>query len=493
MTYQNSILLLCLVMTATGVIPLSAAHAATRNNCRNVVVDKIWSGSKAGAAAISTPDAIFLAYYNDARYMTLAKVNLANCSVEKKILSSQYGGYDLHNYIAIAFDSRNILHIAGNMHNVPLVYFQASKAFDISTVKPSAMTGRFENRTTYPSFFMTESTLNFMYRDGGSGNGLTYINTLTDNSATLLCRGPRGRLSQNASAAIPTSFLNRYWIKSTPTAVFSNRASIDGVQVSVSAYPTRPVLGPDKFYHFANAWRISADAATNFAVTYVKTRDFKNWSDASGRIVQVPVSANDQAAFAVNTGVDKGLVNTIRVAFTASGNPVVLFTKYLDTPEGKRNGVFATRFDGLNWNEVLIGVSQKLVEVKGFGSLSSLPDFSGLNLYGPVATMTYEFSGEQRRYVNLDSETLLPTNLRPAIPPVQSVTPSPVPPLAGLENDLGVVLHSVGYINYGGPLISLRRRHLPDNNDRPFTCPPRPAAYCNPPPSDFVLDTRWPE
>jgi hypothetical protein len=107
--------------------------------------------------------------------------------------------------------------------------------------------------------------------------------------------------------------------------------------------------------------------------------------------------------------------------------------------------------------------------------------------------MTYQFDGEPRYNLNLDSETLLPTANMPVPASTLKVASSPVPALAALEGDTNAAIRSAGYENLGGPLMSLRYRALPANNDKPFTCPPRPAAYCNPPPSALVLDTLWPK
>lgn len=41
-------------------------------------------------------------------------------------------GWDRHNYIAITMDVEGYLHMSGNMHAVPLVYFRITKPFDIA-------------------------------------------------------------------------------------------------------------------------------------------------------------------------------------------------------------------------------------------------------------------------------------------------------------------------------------------------------------------------
>ena len=64
----------------------------------------------------------YVAYYDDQRQMTVAMRSLDSKKWQYQTLPSKVG-WDSHNYITMAVDSRGNLHVAGNMHVVPLVYF----------------------------------------------------------------------------------------------------------------------------------------------------------------------------------------------------------------------------------------------------------------------------------------------------------------------------------------------------------------------------------
>lgn len=63
-------------------------------------------------------------------------------------------GFDSHNYLTMAVDSENYLHLSGNMHVDPLIYFRSHIPLDINSLECiPAMTGERESRATYPLFF----------------------------------------------------------------------------------------------------------------------------------------------------------------------------------------------------------------------------------------------------------------------------------------------------------------------------------------------------
>jgi len=126
-------------------------------------------------------------------------------------------GWDSHNGITIAIDANGDLHLAGNMHGVPLLYFRTDIPGDITTLQRQPMTGKNEQRCTYPHFLSdTSGRLVFHYRDGGSGNGRRFYNGYVLRSRT--------------------------WSRLFETSLFEG-------QGERNAYPGGPVLGPDKRFH----------------------------------------------------------------------------------------------------------------------------------------------------------------------------------------------------------------------------------------------------
>jgi hypothetical protein len=66
-------------------------------------------------------------------------------------------GWDSHNGITMAIDGNGDLHISGNMHCVPLIYFRTETPGDITTLQRLPMTGTDEQRCTYPHFLTDAS------------------------------------------------------------------------------------------------------------------------------------------------------------------------------------------------------------------------------------------------------------------------------------------------------------------------------------------------
>jgi hypothetical protein len=394
----NWIFIASLILGLSGIKPASA-QPITREPCRNIVVDKIWSGSPVGATAISTPTAIFAAYYNADRYMTVAKIDVSSCEVIKHQLDSRFMGYDTHNYIAMTLDANEVLHVSGNMHGSPLVYYHARYPLDISTLEPSKMSGLNEHQVTYPVFFSIDSKLHFLYREGISGDGASFVNAY--------------------SADLPSQTTNGSgWSKVFNGPLTVDKTSFNGKLSTDNAYWTRVQQTPDGFFHFAITWRIgSPDEALDSVVTYVRTKDFLHWQDASGTALTLPLSP-DKVMPVIAPGPNKGL-GAVKLSFTASGQPIILYSLYLKTDNGLRNGLYAARFDAVknSWSSILLTQSNAYHAIGREGSLETLPHVSELSLYGSVALLSVIFGPEPRQYLKLDSVTLMPTTQQPKYSP----------------------------------------------------------------------------
>ena len=131
-----------------------------------------WAGHPVTFALITTQTQQFVAYYDAERRMTVASRMLDEARWQYSPLDSRVG-WDSHNYLAMAIDGEGGIHVAGNMHSSPLVYFRSAAPLDGSRFEPlHRMIGRDETSATYPQFFIGPTgELVFAYRDGGSGNG----------------------------------------------------------------------------------------------------------------------------------------------------------------------------------------------------------------------------------------------------------------------------------------------------------------------------------
>ena len=87
----------------------------------------VWSGHPVGFALVTTATRQYAAYYDTNRTMTVASRALTSDSWTFARLPSTVG-WDSHNYIAMDIDSAGFIHVSGNMHAVPLVYFRSTQA-----------------------------------------------------------------------------------------------------------------------------------------------------------------------------------------------------------------------------------------------------------------------------------------------------------------------------------------------------------------------------
>jgi len=207
-------------------------------------------------------------------------------------------GWDSHNSVTLGIDSNGYIHLAGNMHVNPITYFRSTKPEDISTLQQiTSMVGTNENRCTYPHFMNTrEGELIFHYRDGGSGDGNEIYNIY--NVGT----GQWSRLLD------------------TPLT--------DG-QGLMNAYQTQPTLLADNWYHVYWVWRDTPDCSTNHDLSYIKSPDLKNWYNAFGEQIKLPVTLDDKSVIVDPIPVKGGIINlAASLCFDKDGSPLMAYHKY---------------------------------------------------------------------------------------------------------------------------------------------------------------------
>src|SRR5262249_24476354 len=141
-------------------------------------VSNVWSGHPVAFSLVTRGNQQFAAYYDANRQMIVAQRALGDATWKTTTLGTMLG-WDSHNYVTMAIDGDGIIHVAGNMHAVPLIYFRTTSPLDISTFqRVTAMVGTNETSCTYPQFFQGPTgNLVFAYRDGMSGNGNYIFNT----------------------------------------------------------------------------------------------------------------------------------------------------------------------------------------------------------------------------------------------------------------------------------------------------------------------------
>ena len=309
------------LMLGAALIGLSsrvfAAAAVTEPRVLEAVeIEPVWAGHRVGFCLLTHGDYQFAAYYDAERRMTVAgrKRGEDRWTIQK--LDSTLG-WDSHNYVTMALDRAGGLHVCGNMHVAPLVYFRSDRPFDVESLqRVPAMTGDAEKRVTYPRFFHTpEGVLLFMYRDGSSGNGRRLINAYDEATHT--------------------------WTRYLDTPL------LDGTGRSMNAYPAGIEPGPDGFCHLVWMWRQTPDCRSNLHISYVRSRDLKHWQTAGGKDVPLPITPDNLDVVVDPTPAYCGMINMgFGVGFDPARRAVIHYHNY--DPNGNSQ-IYLARWETGAW------------------------------------------------------------------------------------------------------------------------------------------------
>ncbi|MGG7510236.1 BNR repeat-containing protein [Plantibacter sp. YIM 135249] len=256
-----------------------------------------WSGHPVTQQILNHGDDQYAAYYDENRVMTVAHRTLDQTTWTIKQVDSTLG-WDSHNYVTMALDPAGNLHLSGNMHNVPLVYFRTTTPGDVTTLTRVAnmVDPAVEQRVTYPSFFTGPSgELMFSHRDGMSGDGVTLYNRYDETTQTW-------------SALLTTPLLDGEGLR--------------------NAYPMAPKLGPDGFFHLVWTWRDTTDAGSTSRLSYMRSTDLVHWETSTGTPLTLPVTY-DSPTVVDPVPIYGGIINSnINLGFDGAGKPVISYTKF---------------------------------------------------------------------------------------------------------------------------------------------------------------------
>ncbi len=259
-------------------------------------VSPVWSGHPVGFASLSASNRQYLAFYDAERQMTVAMRRLPGTNWTLVRLPEKVV-WDSHNYIALAVDATGHLHLSGNMHGSPLVYFRTEQPLEIETLKRvAAMTGQEEQRTTYPHFHTgPRGQLIFTYRNGSSGNGDQIYNVY--------------------------DVTTRTWRRLLDQPLLNGEGQ-------KNAYLHGPVCGPDGWLHLCWIWRETPDCATSHQICYARSRDWVHWETSAGQPLRLPMT------FATSEVVDPvpingGAINgNVVLGFDTRKRPIVSYHKF---------------------------------------------------------------------------------------------------------------------------------------------------------------------
>ncbi len=291
---MNSILVRALAFLALG--PLAIANDIDPPAPQLAEIERVWSGHAVNFAIAVSEKTLYAAYYDAQRKLTVVSRRKAGTKWRQQKLEV-VTGWDSHNYVTMALDAAGHLHVTGNMHNDPLVYFRTRRAGDITSLErvPVLVDANLEQRMTYPVFIRRGDRLVLKYRDGGSGNG--------------------NEIYDEYDAA------SRRWRALLTTPM------VDG-EGQRNAYFVGPRLGPDGLFHLAWVWRETPDAETNHDLSYARSRDLVNWERSDGTPLKLPITLKS-SEIVDPVPVEAGMINNNTVVgFDALGRAMITYHKF---------------------------------------------------------------------------------------------------------------------------------------------------------------------
>lgn len=405
---------------------------------RELDVAPVWSGHPVGFHSLVASNRQFVAFFDADRQMTVASRSLDSTNWTFVRLPQKVG-WDSHNYITMTVDRQGFLHLSGNMHGNPLVYFRSGKPLDAESLERiPEMVGKDELRTTYPRFFEGPSgELIFTYRTGGSGNG--------------------------------DQIYNVYDLKTKQWRRLIEGALISG-EGRKSAYLNGPHSGPDGFFHLVWIWRETPDCATSHHVCYARSRDLVRWETSLGKPLELPIT------FATGEVVDPvpmqgGAINgNVALGFDTRKRPIVSYHKF-DT-----NGftqVYSARLEDGEWNFHQATDWKHRWEFSGGGSIPFEVNVGAVTINAEgklVQSLSSKHHGSGTWL--LDEQTLKPIRRLSISPRYPAFLRKPTSNFPGMQ----VHLRQGTGENPSGSALWLRWETLGVNRDRPHAGPLPPPS-----------------
>lgn len=299
-------------------------------------IDKVWSGHPVGFDFITYHDAQYAAYYNAERQMVIASRQIGEATWTYQLLPSSIQ-WDSHNYITMAFDQDGFLHVSGNMHVDPLVYFRSEKPRDITTLQAiHFMTGKDETRVTYPRFlYNNDNELLFMYRNGVSGNGHRYINRYSERTKT--------------------------WSRYLYTPL------LDGQNHDMNAYPADIQKGNDGWFHLLWMWRDTPDCSSNHDLSYARSKDLIHWESIDGNPLTLPITPEQKNTVVDSVPPRMGLINMgFGYSFDHHNQILIHYHKYDDMGNSQ---IYIAKRNSNQWEHHQISRWNYRWEFSGGGSI----------------------------------------------------------------------------------------------------------------------------
>jgi hypothetical protein len=310
----------------TNIVPIGSAYAANDINHVSFRQNSLTS------VQVGDDTFQFAAYYR-----TVAGSNTRRVTVARRLLGStdwdvfdytsgfsdpNSNATDSHNTISLGVDGDGYMHMSWGMHNNELIYRKSTASVlnsnPIAFGSNLAMTGSNENSVTYPQFYNApDGDLLFFYRNGGSGNGNTY--------------------------------LNRY---DTATDAWSavQQPLFDGFSSSVNAYFNTLAFDSQGDLHATWTDRSTPAFQTNHNIYYARSPDAGvTWTKMDGTPYVLPIT-EPTAELVVPISEGSTLINQASMTVDQNDNPLVATWWAPGTAQGNFTRQYMlSYYDGAAW------------------------------------------------------------------------------------------------------------------------------------------------
>jgi hypothetical protein len=309
-----------------GLVRLRRWIRAPAGSARVIPLGDGWARSSVNAVIfrqhglVSHGGSQYAAWYDESGQVVLARRAAGDVVWETRGTGLTGNVRDAHNAISVGVDGDGVLHVSWDQHGGDLRYARGVAPGSLELSSPVAMTGRNEDRVTYPQFYpLPGGDLLFVYRQGGSGDGDVLLN----------------RYDRATRAWRPL-----------------HHPLIHG-EGQRNAYVNQLAVDAGGGVHLSWTWRETWDASTNHDILYAYSPDGgATWRRSTSEPYDLPITAAT-AEIAVAIPQRSDLINQTTLTVDAAGRPLI--ATYWRPPGAAVPQFHLVWHDGEAWRTAPIG------------------------------------------------------------------------------------------------------------------------------------------
>jgi hypothetical protein len=298
-------------------------------------IARVWSGQHVHFFLVTRGNHQCVAYYDEERRMTVAIRTLDSNEWDYYAIPDTPDlGWSSHKDIALEFDDDGHLHVSGNMHGTAMIYFIATKPWDVYSLKrvDVLVDATTEKKVTYPTFSRgANGEFMFRYRNGSSGKGNTVYNIYDTKTKTF-------------SRLLDTPLIDGE----------GERSTYGGFR-----------KGPDGWFHYVWKWRDTPDVITEHDISYARSKDILNWETYDGKPIKLPITFKTEGLIVdpvpVNGGFGAG-----GLSFDSKKRPILTYIKF---DENGNTQLYNTRLEKGKWKIYQTSDWEHRWYLHGFGAI----------------------------------------------------------------------------------------------------------------------------